>query len=46
MAFVLLLLVGEAVFTGLAQRVFLGVLAAAIIGCSARIVANIHAELR
>ncbi|MEU6964098.1 hypothetical protein [Streptomyces chrestomyceticus] len=46
MVLLLVLLVGKAVFTGLAQWVFLGVITVAIIGCAARIVANIHADER
>ncbi|KOT80916.1 hypothetical protein ADK70_27080 [Streptomyces rimosus subsp. pseudoverticillatus] len=46
MILVLVLVAGNAVFSGLAQWIFLGVIAVAIIGCSARIVANIHAERR
>ncbi|QDA02981.1 hypothetical protein CTZ40_03680 [Streptomyces rimosus] len=44
MVLLLALLVRNAISTGAAQWVFLGVVAVAIISCSARVVANIHAE--
>ncbi|MEN2422821.1 hypothetical protein AABB02_32505 [Streptomyces rimosus] len=43
MLLVLILLVGDAVFTGLFRWVFVSVIAVAIIGCSVRIIANINA---
>ncbi|MEU1307993.1 hypothetical protein ABZ419_03720 [Streptomyces cinnamoneus] len=46
MILVLVLLVGNAVFTGLAQWVCLAVVGVAIIGCVGRVVANLQADRR